>query len=157
MTQKHLFLAFVVLLLCSVAVFGQAKPNFTGEWTINAQKSSFGDFPAPDSYTAKIEHNEPNIKVVTTQVGQMGEMTTERDCATDTGACTVKAQFGDIKSTAKWDGPTLVTDSTMDFNGMAMKGQEKMSLSDDGKTLTLDNTFSSDMGQMQFKIVLDKK
>ena len=133
------------------------KLPIDGEWTINTQKSSFGEFPLPDSYVSKIEHNEPNIKVVTTQVGQMGEMTTERSCATDTGACTVTSQFGEVKSTAKWDGASLVTDSTMNFNEMAMKAHEVMSLSEDGKTLTLDNSFSSDMGEMQFKIVLDKK
>jgi hypothetical protein len=32
-----------------------------------------------------------------------------------------------------------------------------MSLSDDGKVITVNSTFSSDMGDMQFTFVLDKK
>ncbi len=49
---------------------GGAKPNYSGTWKLNAAKSDFGPIPGPDSRTDVIEHNDPALKVSTSQDGR---------------------------------------------------------------------------------------
>ncbi len=148
-------LAVLALLLCAVAA--QAKPNFSGEWKLNASKSDFGMMPAPTSLVQKITHNDPELKVVRTQVSERGEFTNESVYTTDGKECVNKSRFGETKSTLKWDGDVLVIESKMDFQGNAVTVTEKWSLSEDGKTLTLNRHFSSSQGEGDVKTVLEKQ
>jgi len=157
MRHKYSACALIILLVCGIAMMAQAKPNFTGEWKMDASKSDFGPFPAPYSYTRKIEHHEPTIKTVTTQSSQRGESTTETTYTTDGQECVNELPFGPVKGTAQWDGDTLVTKATMDFRGTQINYEEKMTLSEDGKTLTVAGHLSSDQGEADITIVLDKQ
>ena len=157
MKHRYSICALVLLVLCCLAIPAQAKPNFSGEWVIDLDKSDFGVLPAPYSYVRKIEHNEPNIKTITTQSGQRGENTSEITCTTDGVECVNTLRFGEVKGATKWDGDTLVTNATMDYQGMEIKYEEKLVLSADGKTLTATTHLSSDMGEADITIVLDKK
>ena len=157
--MRHKYLAYVLTILIAgcIATLAQAQPNFTGEWTMNAEKSDFGPFPAPYTYTRTIQHNEPTIKTITIQSGQRGESATETTYTTDGKECINEVQFGEIKGTAKWDGDTLVISATMDYQGMEIKYEEKMALSGDGKVLTATANLSSEQGEADITIVLDKK
>ena len=147
----------LVLILCGFAMLAQAEPNLSGEWVLNIEKSEFGEMPPPDSYTRIIEHKNPSIKISTTQVGMMGEMKNEITCTIGGDPCNSSSEMGESTSTFKWDGDTLVTDSTMEMMGMAMTGNETMTLSADGKTLTLTNSISLDMGGFEATYILEKK
>lgn len=157
MKHRYSICVLILLVLCCLAMPAQAKPNFSGEWVIDLSKSDFGQFPAPYSYVRKIEHNEPNIKTITTQSRQRGENTTEITCTTDGAECVNTTQYGEITGTIKWDGDTLVNNATLDYQGMAIKFDEKLVLSADGKTLTVASHLASDMGEMDITIVLNKK
>lgn len=148
-------LTTVVLLVCvSVA---EAKPNFTGEWKLNAAKSDFGMMPPPTSVVQKITHEEPSLKVVRTQVSERGEFTSEAAYTTDGKECINKTRMGESKSTLKWDGDTLVIERKMDFQGNEVTITEKWTLSEDGKSLTQDQHFSSAQGEGDMKMVLEKQ
>lgn len=157
MSRKFSVAALAALIVFSVGSSAMAATDFSGEWTLNASKSSSGEFPLPDAYSRTIQQDGSDIKITTKQTNMMGESTTETTCPVAGGECIVTAQMGDIKSVASWEGDTFVTNNTMDFQGMSLKSVEKMSLSADGKVLTVSSTFSSDMGDMQFTFVLDKK
>ncbi len=45
----------------------QSKPNLTGKWVFNAQKSSL-KMPAPASMTLQIEQKDPQVRFARTQV-----------------------------------------------------------------------------------------
>ena len=88
------------------AASAQDLPNFTGKWSLDVAKSDFGPMPPPESMTYVIDHKEPALKIVTTQKGQQGEMTNERNVTTDGKDNVNKMRMPtgetDVKSTTKW-------------------------------------------------------
>lgn len=134
-----------------------AKPNFTGDWKMNGSKSSFGDFPAPSSLTMKISHDEPGLKVATAMVSEYGDWNTDAAYTTDGKECINKMRENESKSVLKWDAEALVIDTKAEFGGSPMTIADKWSLSEDGKTLTIERKFSSDRGELVQKVVMDKQ
>lgn len=157
MPHKFWLPILTVLIVCTFTASAMAATDFSGEWSLNTSKSSSGEFPLPDAYSRTIQQDASNIKITTKQTNMMGDSTTETTCPVAGGECKVTAQMGEVKSVASWEGGVFVTNNTMDFQGMALKSVEKMSLAGDGKVITINTTFSSDMGDMQFTFVLDKK
>lgn len=156
MRTRNLWVGPGIALLL-LATNAHAKPNFTGDWKMNPAKSAFGSMPTPTSIVQKITHEEPNLKVVTTQVGEMGEFTVEYGYTTDGKECVNKFRDLDRKSTLKWDGDTLVIESKLDVQGNAISVTEKWSLSEDGKTLTVNRHFAGPEGETDAKTVMEKQ
>jgi hypothetical protein len=63
----------------------------------------------------------------------------------------------DVKSTLKWDGDALTIESKMDSQGDAVKYTEKLTLSDDGKTLTKTAHLDGPQGEGDSKTVFEKQ
>lgn len=152
--------AVCAALLMSVPVLA-ANPDFSGTWKLDAAKSDFGQFPAPDKYELVIDHKDPDMTIKTTQAGQMGEFTNEIKITTDGKEFTSENPRGKATGTAKWDGATLVTSTVRKFNRdgqeFEFKMDEKWSLSEDGKTLTQNVHMASQMGEIDMKRVLTKQ
>jgi len=153
-TRQSIFLAGL-LLLC--ATMSMATPNFTGESKMNATKSDFGQWPPPSNIVQKITHEEPSLKVASTWSGDQGDMSSSFSYTTDGKECTNTSPMGEMKSTLKWDGDTLVNESKADFQGNAATITSRWTLSEDGKTLTEKTHFSSSMGEGDMTIVYDKQ
>ena len=154
--MKRLVLAAAAAVLLLAGPLA-AKPNFTGDWKLNATKSSFGDFPAPSSLTMKIAHEEPGLKVAMAMVSEYGEWNTEAAYTTDGKECVNKMRETESKSVLKWDAETLMFNTKAEFGGNPMTIDDKWSLSEDGKTLTIERKFSSDRGELIQKVVMDKQ
>ena len=80
-------LIVALLLLSATTLWAQSKPNFSGEWTLVRCKSDFGMMPPPSSGVQRITHNEPQLKVVSTQTNDQGTNTTESTYTTDGKEC----------------------------------------------------------------------
>ena len=154
-TAKTMVLAGLVLLM--YAAMAQAKSDFTGEWKLDVAKSDFGQMPAPQSMVQKITHNEPSLKVVSTQVSSRGEFTSERNYTTDGKECVNKMRNNEVKSTLKWDGDTLVINSKFSFQDNEITTTERWTLSGDGKVLTVKSHFSSSQGEGDTTRILNKQ
>jgi hypothetical protein len=157
-TMRRTGLILAGLLFLAASASAQGKPNFSGDWKLNASKSNFGQMPAPTSLTQKITHADPSLKVQTAQSGDFGDINSDFSFTTDGKEC--QNAIGDMfkmTSTVKWDGDILLFDSKMDIQGNAMSGTDKWSLSPDGKTLTVQRHFVSPMGEGDAVIVLDKQ
>ncbi len=150
------FLLFALAALWATAP-AQAKPNFSGEWKLNVSKSEFGPLPAPISRTDKIKHEDPALKITTTQANQQGEGTFELNYTTDGKESVNEIRGNTMKSTSKWDGDTLVIDTKANFGGNDLTLSDKWSLSGDGKVLTINRHIASPMGEVDQKVVLEKK
>ncbi len=75
-----------VLMIAALAGIALAadKPNFSGDWKLNAAKSNFGPIPAPTTYTRKVMHAEPSITIEDTQIGSStGDQHDTRTYTTD--------------------------------------------------------------------------
>ncbi len=158
MNRKTMLLALGAIVLVTLGLGqAQAKPNFTGDWTLNSAKSDFGPMPAPDKMTMKVDHKDPTMNITQSQSGGQGDMTFDAKYSTD-GAETTNS-FGpmEAKSTAKWEGDVLVVNTKLNAGGTDIVIISRWTISDDGKVMTQAAHVNSPQGEIDLKYVLDKK
>ncbi len=147
----------LAILTLALALPVLAAPNFTGEWKLNLSKSDFGEMPAPNSRVDKITHEGVNLAITSKQSREQGDFTSEAKYTTDGKECTNQMFGNPIKSTLKWDGETLVITSKGAFQDNEFTVVSKWTLSGDGKVLTINQHFTSSMGEGDSKAVLEKQ
>lgn len=131
-----------------------ARPDFSGDWKMNASKSNFGGMAAPQVLTRTIKHADPSFEYRSYQKGAQGEVTTEIKYTTDGKPCVNR----ESKGTARWIGDNLLIEYSRDFHGVEISSKEIWTLSDGGKTLTISTHVSiPQQGEYDVKIVLDKQ
>jgi hypothetical protein len=159
--KRILFAVAAMLLLTAPARAQDAKPSFSGTWSLDVAKSDFGPAPPPESVVMVIEHKEPNLKVATTQKAPQGDTTNESNITTDgkENVNKLRAMGGeqDVKSTTKWNGNTLATARTLDVQGMTIGMNDSWALSDDGKVMTIVREIRTPQGDFATKMVFNKK
>jgi hypothetical protein len=146
-----------LFLLAAGAATAQSAPDFSGTWTMNAAQSNFGGMPAPSSLTQTVTQEPSAVKVAVKQSGDFGDMAMDFTFTTDGKENANQVADMQVKSTARWDGPALVIDSTMDIQGSALTMSDRWSLSADGKQMIIDRHVTSAMGSGDGKIVFDKQ
>jgi hypothetical protein len=134
-----------------------ASQNLSGEWKLNFAKSNYGKFPAPSSMTRKIAHNDPKLILTTTQKGAQGEVTSKLAYTTDGKESVNQVAGGESKGIAQWIGDKLMIESSREFQGVTLKQKDIWTLSDDGKTLTIDSHVSIPNGEYDIKQVFDRQ
>lgn len=144
-----------VLCLMASAVF--AKQDLTGVWNMVAEKSDFGQMPAPSKIERTIAHKDPSVLVKTVQVGQQGEITSEYKYTTDGQEFTQTTRFGELKGTAVWEGEELVVKTKRQVQGSEITTQERWVLGDGGKSLTVSAQVNTPNGEFKYKIHFEKK
>jgi len=153
--MKLLIVLMVAALLCGGAA-AQDTPDFSGEWTMNAAESDFGQFPAPSSFVRKIEHNDPELKYTTIQSGQAGTTTSELSYTTDGTEQVNDIRGARTSGSARWDGDVLEIRSTRGGGATEIRMVERWTLSDDGKALRVDGTVETVAGSQKLLIVLER-
>jgi hypothetical protein len=146
---------FVIAALAGTALAD--KPNFSGDWTMDVDKSNFGPAPPPASMTRKVEHTDPALTVTTTQSGGQQDGTSTMKYTTDGKENTNEMMGNPVKSTLKWDGDHLVISSKADFGGQEINLTDTWSLSTDGKVLTDVLHLALPQGEFDITIVMNKK
>ncbi len=145
-------------LTLALAAPAQTKPDFSGTWKQNNEKSTFRSDSTIQSYTNKIEHQDPRLKVTTVRTGPRGESTFERSYTTDGKEQKTTDREGDeFKSSVKWEGSTLVFETVEKERGNTITTRETWTLSADGKTLTKTIHRSGPRGESDQKYVLEKQ
>ena len=156
MILRLLSITFIIA-ISLVAVSAQQKPDFSGTWKLNVSKSDFGVLGGPDSRTDVITHKEPSISAKVTAEGARGKQEFTLNYTTDGKEAVNKMGDREIKSTLKWAGTSLVINSKFVYNDADVVAEANWSLSADGKTLTINQHFSSSLGEADQKIVLEKQ
>lgn len=131
------------------------KPNYSGEWRMNPAKSTFGPMPAPISITRKVTHAEPSLVIVEEQLGDAGAQNTTRKYTTDGKEMSFESQGAEITSSAVWDGNAIVVVSNVNVAGLQFV--DRMTVSEDGKTLTSAVHITSSQGDLDLKLVFDRQ
>ena len=149
----------VIPMLAALSMLATAadKPNFSGDWTMDADKSTFGPMPPPTSMTRKVTHEDPSVTVVQAQSGPQGDQNTTLKYLTDGKETTNNFMGQDVKSNGKWEGEKLVFTTKADFGGAEVKLVDTWSLSADGKVLTDILHIVSPQGEFDITYVLNKK
>jgi hypothetical protein len=142
-------LAFVLLglTLAAGALFAQSKkPDFSGEWKTEADKSTRADVTAET-----IDHSEPKVVITTTPTNGSSfsvRLTTDgKDNLNIIGGREMTAQ-------TKWEGEKLVT-LIRDPHGMQFI--EVRSLSQDGREQTVEGFMDPSRNRAMFRRVMVKQ
>jgi hypothetical protein len=153
-------LSKVALLITALAGIAMAadKPNFSGDWKLNAAKSDFGPIPAPATYTRKVTHAEPSLIIEDTQTGTpLGDQHDTRTYTTDGKEISYQANGADVKGALTWDGDALQINSKASIQGTDIVIKDRITLGDDGKTLTDTAHVSTPQGDLDIKLVFEKQ
>lgn len=153
-----------VLLVPAHAFAGMAKPDFSGTWKLNEDKTEMGEGrfgPAPNLV---VKQDGKKFEVTRTRMGRNGqERSFTSGFTLDGKEVKEEGENRSSKSTATWseDGKTLMirTESKFSRNGQTFErtSNETWKLSDGGKTLTIDSTSKSQRGERKFTAVYDKQ
>ena len=143
------------LLLAATALL--AKQDLTGSWSMVADKSDFGQLPAPTSIERVIDHKDPEISVKTTQAGAQGEVKTDYHYTTDGKEFTQTTRFGELKGTANWEGEELVVKTKRQLQGGEISTVERWKLNDGGKALVVNSQITTPQGEFKYTIHFEKK
>jgi dipeptidyl aminopeptidase/acylaminoacyl peptidase len=167
--EKLLALTLILMMVVPAVLKAQTgKTNFSGDWTLNAEKSTQpqggnggGARMGGGNFVATQDGNV--LTVVRSRTGQDGTPTTTTMKYTLDGKESINTSpRGDSKSIAKWsaDGKSLTieTTRTMDMNGESrtMKSSEVWSLTD-AKTLSVNTTREGMNGEVKSTMIYEKK
>ena len=140
------------------------KLNLSGTWSLNNSKSEFGEFGQMWASTKiVVTHKKKDLSLERTSVGQDGQTMTMTETYTIDGVECENVIFGENKKvstvnlTDDKSGLTIKSTLYLEFDGqeMVIGTVETFSLADDGKTLVIDATSSSDFGEATVKFVYD--
>jgi hypothetical protein len=155
--MKTLVSTLFVIAAAAALALAADKPDFSGDWKMDADKSVFGPMPPPTSMTRKIDHKDPDISVTEARSGPQGDMNTTVKYSSDGKETTNSLMGNDVKSKAMWEGKTLVITSAANFGGADVKLIDKWTLADDGKTLNDVLSISAPQGDFEMTFVLIKQ
>lgn len=163
MKHQALWTATIVF-AAAVAVSGQTPPDFSGTWTLDASKSEMPQMGRMGGermgrmgeMTLTIKQNAETL-TIDQKMGQMSRtLTYKLDGSESTNP---GMRGGEVKSTSKWDGDKLVTESTQTMNGpsgeMTIKSREVRSLAADG-TMLVEMTRETPRGTSTSKLIFRK-
>jgi len=109
-----------------------SKPNFTGQWKLNLEKSRL-QIPTPASSLFVIEHREPTFRLTRTNVYGSEPNTISFEGTTD--GAESEHDFGEVHARMRlyWDGDTLVADMHVRTKDDAGTNIVRYSLEDEGR------------------------
>jgi hypothetical protein len=144
-------------LFLTVLSAAENHPNFSGTWIMDAERSDFGQTPKPASFVRKIDHQDPNVRIVTSFSTPTGEMVTDVKHTTDGKESVNVVRGSEVKSTMAWDGNSLQLTSKRNFNGADLETTERWTLTNKGKVLTVFSRTKAPQAEIAFTVVLNKE
>lgn len=142
-----------IQLVVAQAAAGAAKPDFSGQWVINAAESDFGLIPPPQCRGLKVSHREPELVAEETRPG--GEPCgLSLRYTTDGTPITYTTNNARQRAQLTWSGNTLVIERSSSDDGVMMRIEA--SLSADRKKLTREFSVESPQGATSWTYVYDR-
>ena len=158
--MRSILVPLAIVAVIPFALPADTKPDLSGEWKLNLDKSNFGPMPPPETETRTIQHADPSLSVKSVRTGGMGDLTTEMNFTTDGKESVNKIETPngaiEIKTTMNWKGKVLVAKSKLDVQGMEINSVDHWELSDDGKTLTVNQKVTTPQGDFEASQVFEK-
>lgn len=148
------FLLFILSFLSLVhLVQAQNKPDVSGTWKMNAEKSKF-ERGGPRAITIKFDQQASTLNESLTLTNSQGERTVNFTYSLEGKESLQQLEGRPVKTIAKWEGESLVIEFKNDegFNFL-----RKIIVSGDGKTMTIDVKQSSPNGAANDIVVLEKQ
>jgi hypothetical protein len=150
--------AFWLVLVCGVSVTAQA-PDFSGTWRLDETRSNVvatagfvGLIPAGAPKTLHVTQPSNGSLVIESQVNEAHVRIYKPGRETSTPA----GQGGSVTMTTKWDGKTVTSEGALkNASGETTPVKEVLSVSADGKTMTLQTTVGASNSTMVYSKITD--
>ena len=152
---KASFFLTLVLSIFSLAlpVVAQTRPNVSGTWKMNAEKSKF-EKGGPKAITITFDQKESTLNESLTITNDGGERTVTLTYTLDGKESAQQIEGQQIKATAKWEGDSL----TIEFkNDEGFSFRRKITMSADGKTMTMSVAQANQGGTANDTVVFEKQ
>jgi hypothetical protein len=167
MSPRSLVLAAALLTAAPAAALHAQTPaapmaaktaDYSGSWELDVAKSNFGGQPAPGRIVMRVRHAGTALQIVTEATTPMGD---QRDSTGYTigGPATPHdiPNIGPSMTSAAIDAGQLVTKAVIQTQGIEVPVNSRWALAPDGKTLTVDRTITTPMGEMAMQLVFNRK
>ena len=157
--KRVLLFALAAAVVLPFHARAQAKADFSGTWTLDTAKSD----PAPQGRgggggAASVTIKQTGSELAVTSEGRQGPqtMTYKLDGSESTNQVMGRGGAQSVKSTAKWDGSSLVIETTRDMGGMSITSKEVRRLDNGGKDMIVETTTQTPNGEQKRKVVYTK-
>jgi hypothetical protein len=140
---RRILLIIVLLLVVAPTSRAQRRPDFSGTWKLNLDKSDYGDLQGPETRIDVIEQHEDHVSDRVTAEGRHRKQQYTLLFATDGSETTLlpETKMGSViilSVSAKWQGETLVVTQKLRFQGAPLVATSAYKMmSEDGKTLAI--------------------
>lgn len=141
--MHRLYLAILFISL-SFAAWSSQRPNFTGTWKIDAERSRIADVPAVKNTVLKIDQQDTKV-VFTTTNGDRKPDTFELPIDRTPQKVTIDNQ--PATASASWDDERLVLTITRETPAGPVTETRSAKLSDTGKTMSTIYTLKDNTGE----------
>lgn len=134
--------------------------DFTGDWKINVEKSDFGMLFAPKAAAVKIAQEGATIRLAESATNAQDETNrVESTLTTDGTQCsgTLIATHYPVTGVMAWSNGSLTFDGGGSSGEVNFKVHEEWALSADKATIIITRHFSSDRGNTDQTLVLEKQ
>ena len=152
--MKALLAVFVVAIAGVWAAAAQSKPDVSGTWKMNREKSKFSDDGGPQTVVIKFELKEASLHEWFTIGASQGERTIDLTYKMDGSQNTAQVEGQDIKTMAKWEGNSLLIVITDPGGGTFSR---KFTMAESGKTMTISVRQSGPNGDKDDTVFLEKQ
>jgi len=145
----------VATVIIPFAARAQSKPDFSGTWTRDAAKSDPQQGRGgAGSHTIK----QTATEIALTILGRGGPETSTYKLDGSESINQTQSPEGPltVKGTAKWEGASLVIETTREIRGMSITTKEVRTLDASGKEMTIQATTRSPQGDVKRKLVFIK-
>jgi hypothetical protein len=156
--MKRLLTSVLILTALTVSALAADKPNFSGDWKLNIEKSNMGPLPPPTTYTRKVTQGADSVTIEDTQTGTaLGDQHDTRTYKTDGTEITYQVNGADVKGALTWDGDAIVINSKASIQGMEFTIKDRVTLGEGGKTLTDTVHISTGQGDIDLTMLFEKQ
>lgn len=149
------YFTLIAVLVVPVAA-ALPKPNFTGTWKVNLQKSKL-QIPPPESSVFVVEHAEPSLRLTRTHVFQGKSDTFTMQLTTDSKEVVHQDDKRTIYSRAYWKGNVLVFDSRVVVKGAEATNVVRYRMAKDGQSFTARERLRSPQRNYENVRVMEKQ
>ena len=139
---------FEIVMLLVAATVVDSRPNFSGVWQLNREKSRFRG-PAPRDIVVRIEHHEPRLVQAILTVAADGREQQQTFTFDIGGSESMFATpLGEGTSRARWNGSELIIDAILNTPSRVFRFRDHWTLSADRHTLQMAHRDDDLAGQM---------
>ena len=154
--RRVLLTAMVAAMVISFSARAQGRPDFSGTWTRDAAKSD----PTPAGRGGSSGHTikQTATEIAVTIAGRAGPETSIYKLDGTESTNQVQSPEGPltVKGTARWDGASLVIQTTREIRGMTIVTREVRTLDTTGKEMAIEAITQTPQGEIKRKVVFTK-